>query len=327
MLDYPAARAVQMVLETGSFDRAAAALGVTPSAVSQRVRGLEERLGTALIDRGPPVAATEAGARLARHMARVALLEQDLATRLPGLTDTPRPTLAIAANADSLGTWLMPALAAHARETGHLLDILLDDEDHTADWLARGRVLAAVTADPAPQRGAALRRLGALRYHATASPDFVARHFAGGVTAQALARAPALTFNRKDRLQDRWAQAVAGQPVPLPTHWLPSTQAFVEGALAGMGWALNPAPLVADHLAAGRLVELVPGATLDQPLHWQVSRQAAAPLRDLTRAVTQAARVALVAPDPAQTPAISARIASAAATGSGAAQIGRPITT
>jgi len=296
MLDYPAAHAVQMVIETGSFERAAAALGVSPSAVSQRVRGLEGRLGTALIDRGPPVAATEAGARLCRHMARVGLLERDLARQLPGLDSAGPVTLAIAANADSLGTWLLPALAAFAQDSGHLLDIALDDEDHTAGWLARGRVLAAVTADPQPQRGAVTRALGRLRYHATASPAFVAHHFPDGVSAGALSRAPALTFNRKDRLQDRWAQQVTGQPVALPTHWLPSTQGFVAAALAGMGWGLNPAPLVAGHLAAGRLVELIPGAVLDQPLHWQISRLAAGPLRGLTRAVTAAARAALTPP-------------------------------
>lgn len=86
MIDYPSARAVALVVETGSFERAARVLNITPSAVSQRVRQLEERLGAVLIERGTPCRATEKGAWLCRHVEQVGLLEQDLLRHLPGLT-------------------------------------------------------------------------------------------------------------------------------------------------------------------------------------------------------------------------------------------------
>lgn len=295
MLDYPAARAVALVIQTGSFERAAAVLGVTPSAVSQRVKGLEERLGAPLILRGAPCTATRAGARLCRHVERLGLLERGLFAEL-GLADgQAQPvTLPVAANADSLGTWLLPALAGFARETDNLLDIAVDDEGHTADWLSRGRVMAAVTADPRPVRGCRVLRLGALRYRATASPAFLRRHFPAGVDAGSLARAPALTFNRKDRLQARWVQQALGQELAFPTHWLPSTQGFVTAAREGMGWALNPAPLVDADIAAGHLAELLPGVVLDVPLFWQVSRLSSGALAGLTGRVTRAARAALL---------------------------------
>lgn len=296
MIDYSAALAVAAIVRTGSFEKAAKALAVTPSAVSQRVRLLEERLGAVLIERGTPCVATEKGAWLCRHVELVGMLESDLLDRLPGLGDRDAApvTLDIAVNADSLGTWFMPAAAAFAERSKALLKIAVDDQDHTADWLRRGHVVAAVTSLEKPVAGCKVSPLGRLTYHATASPAFVARHFPNGVTAEAIARAPALTFNQKDGLQQDWARQTLGAHDVGPTHWLPSTQGFVDAALLGMGWGLNPTQLVERHLAEGRLVELVPGATLEVTLYWQVSRLVSGQFPELTRAVLEAAKKALV---------------------------------
>jgi LysR family transcriptional regulator (chromosome initiation inhibitor) len=132
--------------------------------------------------------------------------------------------------------------------------------------------------------------LGALRYVATASPDFVRRHFPDGLDERAVAHAPCLTFNRKDQLQALWLRRVLGTTTTPPVHWLPSSQAFVDAALAGIGWGMNPEALVAGHLRAGRLVALRPGQPLDVPLFWQRSRIASTVLADLTRAVLEAGR-------------------------------------
>ncbi|HYE52616.1 MAG TPA: LysR family transcriptional regulator ArgP [Azospirillaceae bacterium] len=289
MLDYALLAAVAAVIRTGSFERAARRLNVTPSAVSQRVKLLEERLGTVLVVRGQPCAGTEAGNRLCQHAERVALLEEELAEGMPPLGGRERPVpLRIAVNADSLATWFVEAMAA---VEGCLFDVVLDDQDHSAEWLRRGEVLAAVTAAGRPVQGCDAHALGALRYVATASPDFVRRWFPGGVDAAALARAPCLTFNAKDMLQLRWMEQVLGTAAAAPpTHWLPASHAFVDAALAGLGWGMNPETLVAAHLEAGRLVALVPGRPLDVPLHWQRSRLASRTLSALTGAVQAAAR-------------------------------------
>lgn len=299
MLDYSAARAVAMVVLTGSFEKAARELNVTPSAVSQRVKQLEERLGVVLIERGTPCTATEKGEWLCRHMEHVGMLEHDLISHLPGLGASVAPvqrvTLNVAANADSLGTWFLQAISAFAQQKDFLINVALDDQDHTADWLQRGRVLAAVTSLEKPVQGCRVLALGALRYHATASPAYMARHFPDGViTAQSLAQAPALTFNQKDRLQLDWAHQVFGRDIAFPTHWLPSTQSFVDAALTGMGWGLNPRVLVEDHLETGRLVDLSPGQPLDVPLFWQVNRIAADRLADLSRRVVETASRVLI---------------------------------
>ncbi|CVI58864.1 Chromosome initiation inhibitor [Agrobacterium salinitolerans str. Hayward 0363] len=298
MLDYPSMRAVALVAQTGSFEKAAQVLCVTPSAVSQRIKQLEERLGVVLIVRGNPCVATEKGEWLCRHMDHVGMLESELFRQLPALAEAgsaqERVTLNIATNADSLGTWFLDAVSKFTGGCDYLVNIAVDDQDHTVEWLRGGRVLAAVTAHAKPVQGCRVTALGVLRYHATASPDFMARHFAGGVTPAALARAPGLTFNQKDRLQASWIRQALGEEVSYPTHWLPSTDGFVKASLSGMGWGLNPVQLVSEHLAAGRLVELIPGTPLDIPLYWQVNRLAAERLTGLTANVVATARAVLL---------------------------------
>ncbi|OWV77968.1 LysR family transcriptional regulator [Rhizobium sp. R634] len=294
MLDYPALRAVATIVQTGSFERAAAILNVTPSAISQRVKQLEERLGTVLIVRGTPCTATEKGEWLCRHMENVGMLEAELFGQLPALIDPDEPlqkvTLQIATNADSLGTWFVEAVANFAKSSSYLLNIAVDDQDYTAEWLQRGRVIAAVTSLEKPVRGCRRFELGVLRYQATATPEFVARHFPHGVTAEAIRNAPALTFNQKDRLQSSWVRQTFGADLDYPTHWLPSPQSFVEATLSGMAWGMNPIQLTRDHLASGGLVELVPGTPLDIPLYWQINRLAADRLAELTREIVTVAK-------------------------------------
>ena len=295
MLDYAALAALAAVVREGSFERAARALHVTPSAVSQRIRGLEERVDCALVVREQPCRATDTGRRLCQHLDHVRLLEQDLQGALPALAPggVTRVALPVAVNADSLATWFAPALAAYAADAPVLVDLAVDDQDHTSDWLRSGAVLAAVTGTARPATGCNSQPLGTMRYRAVASPAYVARHLAGGVGARSLAQAPSLVFNTKDDLQARWVRRHCHRHVTLPCHTVPSPQAFVTAALAGMGWGLQPQSLVQDHLKHGRLVELVPDSPLDLPLHWQTTRAASALLDGLSSAVLAAASRAL----------------------------------
>lgn len=293
MLDETLLAALAAVAREGSFERAARLLHVTPSAVSQRLRLLEERVGAALIVRGRPCVATEVGARLCRHAELISVLEAELHRELPTL---PRESvgshyanLRIAVNADSLGTWFIGAMKDFAGHHDTLLNLTLDDEEHTAEWLRRGHVLAAVTSLRAPVQGCRSRRLGALRYVATASAQFVTRWFPAGVTAEALARAPSLMFDRNDRLQEKWVHRRVHRDVRLPAHRLPSSAAFLDAALAGLGWGMNPLALVRAHLQSGALVELAEQTPLDVALYWQVSRLNVPVLAQLTSSVVRAA--------------------------------------
>lgn len=297
MLDYAALSALAAVVREGSFERAARALHVTPSAISQRIRQLEERVGCALVVRGQPCRPTATGRRLCQHVDRVQLLEQDLQGTLPALAPggVARVALPVAVNADSLATWLAPAIAAFAADHPVLMEVAVDDQDHTTEWLRSGAVLAAVTATARPAPGCNSRPLGTMRYVAAASPAFVQRYFKGAVGAGTLAKAPSLLFNTKDELQARWVRRLCHRDVEMPRHTLPSSHAFVTATLAGMGWGMHPQAMIAAHLDDGSLVELVPGTPLDVPLHWQSARAASGVLDGLGRAVLAAAAAALLA--------------------------------
>jgi LysR family transcriptional regulator (chromosome initiation inhibitor) len=276
----------------GSFERAAAALGVTPSAVSQRVRTLEERVGGVLIVRGAGCRPTAAGRVLCAHAERVRVLEGEVTAALPALAGAGAAavTLRVAVNADSLGTWFLRAAARFALATGALLDLVRDDEGYTAARLRSGEVLAAVTAEPRPVPGCRLAVLGVQRYVATASPAFLRQYFPQGVDRASLAAAPVLRFDQKDQMQARWARALTGVELAAPTHWIPTTQGVLEASLAGLGWGLNPLALAGPHLASGALCELVAGRPLDLRLYWQVARMGGKLLATLTREVVAAAR-------------------------------------
>ncbi len=296
MLDYSSLFALSAVVREGSFDRAARSLHVTPSAVSQRIRLLEERVGCALVTRSQPCEATEAGRRLCQHADRVRLLEHELRADMPAVMqgESAHLSLSVAVNADSLATWFVPAVISVTQRAPMLIQLSVDDEEHTAQWLRSGLVLAAVSASEQPALGCSSRPLGCMRYVAAASPAFVQRHFPDGVDATCLKSAPSLRFNANDQLQQRWVQRHCGQPVDLPCHTLPSAHAFVLASLASMGWGMHPLRLIEEHLDSGQLVELVPHHALDVPLYWQQARMASVLLETLSTAVLRAARASLV---------------------------------
>jgi len=295
MLDYSLLVALATVVQEGSFERAAKALHLTPSAVSQRVRLLEERMGCALVVRSHPCRATETGRHLCQHVDRVQLLEHELRSVLPSVDPlgAARVRLPIAVNADSLATWFAPALTAFENEPSVLMDVTVDHEGHTTEWLRSGAVLAAVTATAEPTTGCSSIALGTMRYRAVASPSFMARYYSQGVNADSLARAPSLLFSTKDDLQARWVQRLCQHHVELHRHTIPLSQAFVTAALAGIGWGLHPQALIQQYLDGGSLVELVADSPLDVPLYWQRARAASTVLDRLTQVVRSAASVPL----------------------------------
>jgi LysR family transcriptional regulator (chromosome initiation inhibitor) len=285
MLDYGQLATLAAIHRRGSLDLAASELGLTPSAVSQRLKALEERVGCLLIRRGQPSLATEAGLRLIAHADQVALLESTLVADLPLLSAQAR-TLRIAVNADSLATWVIPALSA---VEGWLFDLVIDDQDWSQDWLKRGDVAAAITGHSGPLQGCDTIPLGVMRFHATASPDYMGRWMPDGCTPACLTNAPALTYSDKDRLAAAWIMETMGTRLAYPTHRIANSTAFVDAARAGLGWGMNPAALVNRHFADGSLVEVIAGTPYDVPLYWQVARLTAPALIPLTNAIRKAA--------------------------------------
>lgn len=293
MLDYSALAAVSAVISEGTFERAATVLGITPSAVSQRVRALEERLGAILIVRSQPCYPTDLGRSLLAHFDRVRLLEAELGPEFALGPEQRRLSLKVAVNADSLATWFPEAAKVFGRATGTPLELLLDDEAHTVERLRSGEVLAAVTAETGEVPGCRKFPLGQLTYTACASPDFVTRFFPDGVDAEGLSLAPCLRFDRRDGLQARWVKQALGAELDAPIYSVASTHAFIDLAAAGLAWGMQPVTLAGPHLAAGTLVELMPGTRTAVDLNWIVARLPVASLDRLTDAVRATARIAL----------------------------------
>jgi len=257
------------VVRDGTFDAAARTLHVTPSAVSQRVKALEHRVGRVLVVRSKPVRATEAGAALLRLGQQLALLEDETLRQLGAVADDDRPTsLAIAVNADSLATWILPPLARVAAREPVVFDLVRDDQDHTASLLSSGVVVAAVASDLVPVPGCTSAPLGRMRFHACATPAFADRWFPDGLSARALDRAPRIDFDRKDTLQARFSRRLARRSVDPPRHFVPASADFAVATHLGLGWAMLPTEHAAPSIAEGTLVDLAPGRHLDMPLHW-----------------------------------------------------------
>ena len=290
----PQLAAFAAVIEEGSFDGAARRLSLTPSAISQRIKALEDRLGQVLILRRSPCAATPAGERLLRSVQQMRLLETETLEAFHVEPASTGPaSVAIAVNADSLATWFVSALADLHKQHGMLFDVRVEDQDHSANLLRDGSVLGAVTALARPVQGCSVQKLGVMRYVPVASSAFVERHFARGVDAASLGRAPMLVFNRKDALQWRFIHGVTRARLAPPMHYLPSATAFVEGAALGMGWAMAPEGMLRQPFAAGTLKAIAPGRWLDVPLYWQHWSIRSATLSTVTATMLRAARQGL----------------------------------
>lgn len=294
-LIHPQLAAFGAVLEEGSFDAAARRLSVTASAVSQRIRALEDRLGQVLVVRQSPCRPTPAGEQLLRRVRPMQALEAEaLADFLPDdrAAASTRP-ISIAVNDDSLETWLIAALTRLHRQYGYLFDVRVDDQDHTLELLRDGSVLGAVTAESTPLQGCNVHALGTMRYRAIASPQFAEHYFSSGVDAAAFARAPMIVFNRKDELQWRFVRRITRARLAPPMHYLPTSSGFVEAAAGGLGWCLAPESLIAPALHAKKIVILDPRHWLDVPLYWQHAAVRSSTLQRISQALREAAARAL----------------------------------
>lgn len=283
-------RTLLAVVDEGTFDAAAAALHLTPSAVSQRVKALEQRTGRVLLVRTKPVRPTESGEVVVRFARQLARLERDARAELGMSTVGESTRVSIAVNADSLATWFLPALTGVPDELRLTFELHREDEEHTATLLREGLVMAAVTSSPEAVSGCSVRPLGRMRYFAVASPEFVDRHLDGPLR-EALADAPTVAFDRRDTYQDRFVRSLRrGRGDASPTrHYVPTSEGFVEAVTLGLGWGMVPEVQAGPLLDTGRLVHLAPDRPMDAPLYWQQWKLDSPALAAVAEAVTAGA--------------------------------------
>ncbi|TQJ46876.1 LysR family transcriptional regulator ArgP [Streptomyces sp. SLBN-115] len=288
-------RTLLAVVDEGTFDAAAAALHVTPSAVSQRVKALEQRTGRVLLLRTKPARPTESGEIVVRFARQLARLERDTRSEL-GMSGEGEPArVTVAVNADSLATWFLPALTRVPREPQLCFELHREDETRTAELLREGLVMAAVTSSPEAVTGCTVRTLGTMRYLAAATQDFVSRHLGDGPLHETLGRAPVMTFDRSDDLQDAFVRGLrrgVGGASPV-RQAVPTSEGFVTAVVAGLGWGMVPEVQAGPLLRSGHLVSLAPEHPLDVPLYWQQWKLDSPALAVVADAVTATAAEAL----------------------------------
>ena len=297
--DPDALECLAAIVEEGGFERAALRLAITQSAVSQRLRALEAQVGSVLIVRSRPLRPTSAGQLLLKHTKQMRLLradlERDLRELAPSAPGGAREDerVAIAINADSIATWAMGALHDLVRQRLPL-EIIVDDQDFTQEWLRSGQVLGCVTTLKQALRGCKMVPLGAMNYVAVASADFAAQNLPHGLSPHNFRGVPFVSFNRKDDMAAEFvARAFGLKRVALNHIFVPGSEAQMRAVSAGWAVGVLPELLARSALADGTVVNLAPGRSLPIQLYWHCWNLESAVLDALTSALTETAKSAL----------------------------------
>lgn len=298
--EYPLLEALAAIVREGSFEAAARSLNISQSAVSQRVKLLEERMGVVLVVRGRPCVPTEYGQKLCRHLDQVHLLEHDLRKSLSTIDCAPSnqpAVIRVAVNSDSLATWFPELIRQAGSKLNLIFDIIPDDQEHTAERLQSGEALAAVTTQSIPLPGCRRVPLGSMAYVGAATPAFSAEHFPEGPSFESLLNSVHIVFDRKDMLVNQWLINAFGASARLRGHLVPSFSGYLACCLNGTGWGVVPRSSVESYFEEGSLIELMPGASVIVPLYWQATTPDSEVMKVLSSTVAQIARRHLLSSD------------------------------
>jgi LysR family transcriptional regulator (chromosome initiation inhibitor) len=279
--------AFSSVIREGSFEGAARKLHITASAISQRIKQLEDRLGQVLIMRGSPCKATPAGITLLKFTEQIDFLENELNQDL-GLLDNGfqnQTRIPIAVNADSLDTWFIDVVAWVQNQSNLTFDIRIEDQDHSQALLRDGNVVAAVSGSHTAAPGCQVENLGKMRYIALASRCFHNKHFSDGLSTETLSKAPLLAFNHKDEIQHSFMRLILNIDLTPPVNYLPTFHSFFEALERGLGWGMAPAVVATTLIDSKLLVNIAPHHYVDIPLYWHRWRCNSKNLELLTAAV------------------------------------------
>ena len=283
----------------GSLSAAAKSLHITLAATSLRIKALEDALGQRVLVRGKVARATPAGQALLTHIKQVRMLEADLAHTMQPQRSAAQgfQSISVAVNADSLASWFFPGVQAALQRLALTLDVVVDDQDHTLEWLKNGDVVGCVTTLSVALRGCVAEPLGTMRYRCVAAPAVQARlqssakNQATGIGLHQLVKEPAIVFNRKDSLQDQFLHTAFGMAdLAYPRHYIPAVDAFHHALVSGLGWGMEADIQSAPFIASGALADLFPHQVVDVPLYWQHWQRQAPQAARLTMAIKAAAK-------------------------------------
>ena len=293
MFDKAQLEAFSAVLETGSFSEASKRLSVTQSAITQRIKSLEAATGHLLVLRQRPPRPTRAGTALLRYAKQLRLLDHEVNAVLSG-TDSGRTTCSIAVNSDSLATWFTDVWERVAKESDVLLQVHVEDQDHTPRLLSEGLVSGVVTSLREALPGCTVRPLGTMDYVCVSKQDFYERYFDGKQMKDAVKAAPAMRFNSKDLIHSEFVwRMYRVRDGDIPMHDIPSSLGMVEGVRRGVAYGFLPSSHAAMLMREDNAVDVFPGVTVPVALFWHEWSVAHDALREVGKRVIQVARSSL----------------------------------
>lgn len=248
------------VAEERSFTRAAVRLGVSPSALSHAVRGLEEQIGVRLLARTTrSVAPTDAGAQFIARLAPALADVRGALAQVSGLRDRPAGRVRLVASRLAARMVLAPKLAGFARAWPDVvLDVTTTEESHV-DLVASGYDAGIHLGEFLEKDMVAVRVSPDHRAAIVAAPGYFLEHPAPR-TPRDLTSHRCLNFRLGSSGVYRWefdqgpeslAVAVRGPLV------VDDVEVVLQAALDGMGLAFTLEAHVAGHLASGALVRVL----------------------------------------------------------------------
>ena len=298
MFDYSHLEALLAIEREGSIDGAARSLSISASAISQRIKVLEERVGAITVNRQRPAKPTEFGKLLCRHSERVMLLEQKLITDNETYFSKMMreiSVICVAIDEGSMCTWFTDVMREEQqRNPAVLYDITIIDGTEARTHMKDGSVLAAISTSKDPIQGCRSQTLGSQAYVAVMTPEYNQSHFPEGVNAEVIKSCATVRFSATDMLYREWLSDNFGFEFELHSHIVPSCDAVLSMVLKGIAWGILPKSYVASRLKTRELVELIEGSEYQQPLYWHYSRAVKDALQPLTDAVQKVSSTKLI---------------------------------
>lgn len=252
-----------------SFTLAAAELGVTQGAVSRRIRGLEQALGTRLFERRIRAVTLTAAGR--RYLASVQEGLEIIARGTSAVRSERRADrLVVSALPSFAARWLMPRLAVDPPK-GLAIEL---DPSHDLLQFPTDRAEAALRYGPGGWPDCWAERLMGERIVPVATPAYIAQ--AGLKRPRDLTRAVLLHATRRDSWAFWLDAAGMGGARGREERQLGDYNVVIQAALAAQGVALGRLTLIGPELADGRLVPVCAPQIPDESAYWLVTATGAA---------------------------------------------------
>ncbi|MDC7124948.1 MAG: LysR family transcriptional regulator ArgP [Spirochaetales bacterium] len=295
MLEYRYLEALAAVVEQEGFERAGDYLHITQSAVTQRIRQLEELAGQILLIRSQPPVPTEAGLLLLEHFRKVRVLEQEFEARSSLTASKQKPVITLAVNADSLATWFSAVVGRYFSLARGNLDIKSADQDVTHEMMVDGIAMGCISSISTAFRGCRKNLLGNMVYRFVSTRSFAERYFSDGVDEKSYNEAPKLNFNKDDQLLENWAgQFFKNCNSYENSHFMPSSELFPVMVRKGSVCGMLPDEQFNEFKEDYDLVDLSMDKPVSTPLYWHRWSIPSEELDIITEIIMEEAKKALI---------------------------------